>query len=64
MILYSTGCPKCKILENKMIEKNVKFTKSDDLAKVYEVGYRSVPLLEVDNKILSFADAVVYINSL
>ena len=30
MILYTTGCPKCRILEKKLSDKGIGFEKCDD----------------------------------
>jgi glutaredoxin len=63
-VLYTTGCPKCKILEKKLNEKNVKFEIVDDTEKMKELGITSVPVLMVDDKSMIYYDAVKYINSL
>ena len=31
IILYSTGCPKCKILKKKLEDKNIDYVESDDI---------------------------------
>ena len=38
IILYSTNCPKCKILEKKLTEKNIKFTKNNNVIEMSELG--------------------------
>ncbi len=63
IILYSNGCPKCKILEKKLVEKNIEFTKMDDKEKMIEKGIFSVPVLEVDGQVLDFLEANSLINS-
>jgi glutaredoxin len=63
-VLYTTGCPKCKILEKKLNEKNVKFEIVNDTEKMKELGITSVPVLMVDDKSMIYYDAVKYINSL
>ena len=63
-VLYTTGCPKCKILEKKLNEKNVKFEIVNETEKMKELGITSVPVLMVDDKSMIYYDAVKYINSL
>lgn len=67
MKLYSTECPKCKILEKKLLNKNISFEKITDFDynEMKEKGFNFVPILEIDNGILmNFSDANNYINSL
>ena len=63
MVLYTTGCPKCRILEKKMNDKNLEFEKVDDTAKMAELGIESVPALRIqDGTLLGYFDAVNYVN--
>lgn len=67
MKLYSTECPKCKILEKKLLNKNISFEKITDFDydEMKEKGFNFVPILEIDNGMLmNFSDANNYINSL
>ena len=64
--LYSTHCPKCRVVEMKLAQKGIEFTMVDDLDKVVEVGQTqhimSAPILEADGKFMNFNDAVKFIN--
>ena len=62
IILYSTNCPKCKILEKKLTEKNIKFTKNNNVIEMSELGIDQVPVLSIDGKVLSFVEANKWIN--
>lgn len=62
IILYSTNCPKCKILEKKLTEKNIKFTKNNNVVEMSELGIDQVPVLSIDGKMLSFVEANKWIN--
>lgn len=62
IILYSTGCPKCKVLETKLNSKNIKYNLIDDEGLMVEKGFMSAPMLEVDGKIMNFVDANNWIN--
>ena len=64
MKLYSNDCPKCKILESKMNEKGVKYEKISDIEEIRKTGFSSVPLLQNDDKILNFMEAVNLINQM
>ncbi len=61
--LYSTGCPKCKILEMKLNQKNIKFNEINDIEVLRKKNFLSVPVLEIDGKLLNFAEAVEFVNN-
>ena len=62
VILYSTGCPKCHVLESKLNAKHIAYDIFDDRNKMIEIGITSVPILEVDGKKFDFKEAVEWIN--
>lgn len=63
-ILYSTGCPKCRVLEAKLQAKNVPYKKNNDVAVMEEKGMMSLPYLEIDGKLMDFGEAVRWVNSI
>ena len=60
--LYSTHCPKCIMLENKLKQKKVKYEVETSEDKIRETGFSSVPLLEADGKIMEFTEAIAWVN--
>lgn len=60
--LYTTHCPKCAVLETKLQQKNIAYETIDDTEKMIRMGMKSAPMLEVDNKLMGFAEAVQYVN--
>jgi glutaredoxin len=64
IILYSTGCPKCKILKKKLEDKNIDYVENDDIETMISLGIEQVPVLSVDNKLFQFAEAVKWVNEL
>lgn len=63
IILYTTHCPKCKVLESKLNAANLSYTVCDDIDKIMEKGKMSVPLLEVDGVVYEFKEAVDWVNA-
>lgn len=61
IILYSNDCPKCKILKTKLEEKNISYEIFDTIDEMIERGFRSLPILEVDGKIMTFIEAVEWV---
>jgi glutaredoxin len=64
IILYSTGCPKCKILKKKLEDKNIDYVENDDIETMISLGIEQVPVLSVDKKLFQFAEAVKWVNEL
>lgn len=64
VILYSTHCPKCNVLEKKLKQKGIDYNEVNDVTVMEEKGFLSVPMLEVDGKIMDFKEANDWINKL
>lgn len=64
IILYTTGCPRCKIIEKKLELKGIKFEVNTDEDEMVAIGMTEAPSLLVDGKLLGFTDAVAWINSI
>ena len=61
VVLYSTHCPKCKVLETKLTQKRISYEENNDVNLMQEKGFISVPKLEVDGIIYDFKEAVEWI---
>lgn len=57
VVLYSTHCPKCAMLEKQLKQHNIGYTVCDDIEVMKNLGMRSAPGLQVDDKLLDFAKA-------
>lgn len=73
IILYSTNCPKCNILEKKLEQKNLNYKKITDfnVQTMISKGFTTVPILYVvydnsktDGCYYDFKDAVNFINNI
>ena len=63
VILYSTNCPRCKILKSKLDKKGITYSVVDDVDKMLSMGMVVVPVLEVDGVRMSFKEAINWINN-
>lgn len=61
--LYTTNCPKCRVLETKLKQKNIEFDVVDDENIMIEKGFMEAPMFEVDEKIMGFPEAINWINN-
>lgn len=66
IILYSTNCPKCNILEKKLIQKELDFNLITDFDKkeMMKKGFLAAPILVVDDEYMDFSTANNWINNL
>lgn len=58
IVLYSTNCPKCKVLEKKLDSIGVDYTIVTDEDLMISKGFSSAPMLEVDGNVMDFGNAV------
>ena len=62
--LYTTHCPKCLVLEEKLKQKNIPYTEHTNIEEMINLNFSVVPILMVDNDQYSFGEAVQWVNSL
>ena len=46
VILYSTGCPKCNVLKQKMDNCGISYTVNDSVDEMLSLGITQVPVLD------------------
>ena len=64
VIMYSTNCPKCKVLKTKLEDSNIKFTINNNIEQMEKLGIESVPVLSVDGELLDFSQSIKWINAM
>lgn len=57
VILYSTNCPRCRIIEKKLQDKGIKFELFNNVDAMIAKGFKEAPKLEVDSVIMDFKEA-------
>ena len=62
--VYSTGCPRCKVLLAKLKGIGIEnYTIIDDVDEMKSLGISAVPMMSVNNgPIMNFSSAVDWIN--
>jgi glutaredoxin len=55
--LYTISCPKCKQLEKRLNERNIKYEICTDANVMKSLGISSVPYLQVNDELMDFAQA-------
>lgn len=61
VILYSTHCPRCVVLENMLKEKNINYQIVTDENEILAKGFTVVPVLQVNDTIMSMKEAMEWI---
>lgn len=62
-ILFSTGCPKCNVLKRKLREKGVMYTEVTAENEIRLEGITEVPVLKVDDRLLTFSEAIKWLDT-
>lgn len=60
--VYSTGCPKCKILLKKLDSAAIEYEICNDTEEMSNKGITYLPVVEKDGKIYNFGEANKLIN--
>lgn len=64
VVLYTTGCPRCKVLKQKLDNAGIPYETKSDVDEMLDLGIIFAPALEVNGEILDFGKAVSWLNSL
>lgn len=62
IILYTTHCPRCEVLKKKLMKKKILFIEEDNVKEIMQLGFKSSPILKVDDSYLEFSEAIDYVN--
>lgn len=58
IVMYSSGCPRCKTLKKKLDDAGVQYEIYTDIQGMLDMGLKDVPVLEVDGKRMNFNEAL------
>ena len=61
--LFSTNCPKCRVLEQKLIAAGINFEIDSNMQEIIDHGFMSAPVLKVDNTYYDFKQGVDWIKN-
>lgn len=59
--VYTTHCPRCKILEKTLLGAGFEFAQCEDVDTMVAMGFQEIPQMEVDGKIYGFKEAIKWI---
>lgn len=58
VVLYTTGCPRCKVLESNLKKRSIDFDVIEGSEPIRKLGYVSAPILDVDGRIMTYPAAM------
>lgn len=61
VIMYSTHCPRCKVLATKLKEKKIDYVENTNVEDMKKLGITSVPVLEVNKELYTFIEAINWV---
>ena len=64
IVLYSTGCPMCKVLKTKLNLAGVSYEEINDQETMIAKGFKSAPILEVEGQVLNFKEAIEWVKNI
>lgn len=62
IVLYSTGCPQCNVLKQRLDEHKIDYVVEDDVEVMIKKGFTSAPMLEVDGEVMNLQQAFQWLN--
>ena len=64
IVLFSSDCPKCKVLKQKLDNKKIKYEVSEDFDELITQNLQAVPVLKVNGEYYQFGEAIKVVNEL
>ena len=61
IVMYSSGCPRCKTLKKKLDDAGIQYETYTDIQGMLDMGLKDVPVLEIDGKRMEFSDAIKWV---
>ena len=66
IVLYTTNCPQCHVLEAALKNKNLEYTVVTDMEQIMRVanasGISTVPFMKLDDVIMAYGPALRWVN--
>lgn len=64
IILYSTGCIRCKTLKKRLDESGITYREVNDVEQMLALGFTQVPVLVADGEQMDYYKAVKWIDTM
>lgn len=64
VILYTTHCPKCKILETKLRQTHIEYESVEDVNVMLDKGFMEAPMLQINDDLFNYSQAIKEVDKL
>lgn len=61
--VFSSGCPKCCVLEQKLVSKGIEYQTVQDFTEILSKGFQTLPVLKVGENYYDFSQAIKWVNN-
>ena len=62
VVIYTTHCPQCRVLEKKLTMANIEFETIDNIETIRATGITQTPALQIDDgELMNFKEAVNWV---
>lgn len=61
--LYSTNCPKCKILEQKLNDAAIHYEINNDVDEMIKKDFTTLPMLDMNGELMDFSSALAWLRT-
>ena len=64
VILYTTHCPKCKVLETKLRQAHIEYESVEDVNVMLDKGFMEAPMLQINDDLFNYSQAIKEVDKL
>lgn len=61
VVLYSTGCPMCKMLKQQLDRRGIPYIENNDIEEMKSLGIKQAPQLKTSEGLLNTKEALNWI---
>lgn len=62
-VLYTTGCPKCNVLKQKLDAAGIEYREEHSVDKMLKLGITQAPMLGVYDEMYDFSAAIKFVRA-
>lgn len=64
VILYTTHCPKCKVLETRLRQAHIEYESVEDVNVMLDKGFMEAPMLQINDDLFNYSQAIKEVDKL
>ena len=64
VVLYTTHCPKCKVLETRLRQAHIEYESVEDVNVMLDKGFMEAPMLQINDDLFNYSQAIKEVDKL